>query len=75
MYRLADAVQRIFDPLYKSERAPCSTAPVRSSHDGNGDQNVALNSTPQVRGSLRKPVRLLKSMAPTIASSSVMLRP
>jgi hypothetical protein len=28
MYRLADALQRIFDPLYKSERAPWSTAPV-----------------------------------------------
>lgn len=39
------------------------------------DQNVALNSTPQVRGSFMKPVRLLKSMPPTIASSSVMLRP
>ena len=30
------------------------------------DQNLALNCTPQVRGSLTKPVRLLKSMPPTM---------
>jgi len=38
-------------------------------------QKRALNSMPHVRGSLRKPVRLLKSMPPTMTSSSVMLRP
>lgn len=38
-------------------------------------QNFAVNSTPQVRGSLMNPVRLLKSMPPTMRAESVMLRP
>ena len=38
-------------------------------------QNFAVNSTPYVRGSLRKPVRLLKSIAPTTRVWSVRLRP
>lgn len=38
-------------------------------------QNFAVNSTPNVRGSLRKPVRLLKSIAPTTRTWSVRLRP
>jgi len=35
----------------------------------------ALTCTPQVRGSLMKPVRLLKSMPPTMRVWLVMLRP
>jgi len=38
-------------------------------------QNRAVNSNPYVRGSLMKPVRLLKSMPPTMRVWSVMLRP
>jgi TPR repeat protein len=38
-------------------------------------QNFALNCTPKICGSFRKPVRLLKSMPPVATSSSVMLRP
>src|SRR5690606_32253121 len=38
-------------------------------------QKRVRSSTPQVRGSLRKPVRLLKSIAPTTRVWSVMLRP
>ena len=38
-------------------------------------QNLALNSKPTVRGSLMKPVRLLKSMPPTMRAWLVMLRP
>ena len=38
-------------------------------------QKRALNCRPQVRGSLSMPVRLLKSIADTAVSSSVMLRP
>src|SRR3546814_10371780 len=38
-------------------------------------QNFAVKSTPIVRGSLMKPVRLLKSMPPTMRVVSVMLRP
>jgi hypothetical protein len=37
----------------------------QSCKDGGGLQNVALNCAPKVRGSLMKPVRLLKSMPPT----------
>ncbi len=40
-----------------------------------GSQKLALNCTPKVRGSLMKPVRLLKSMPPTIRIWLVMLRP
>lgn len=39
------------------------------------NQKRAVNSRPHSRGSFRKPVRLLKSIAPTTTSSSVMLRP
>ena len=38
-------------------------------------QNVALNCTPYVRGSLTMPVRLLNSMAPRAWTWLVMLRP
>ena len=52
---------------------------IRKAHDqvqlASTRQNLALNCTPQICGSLRKPVRLLKSMAPTATTSSVMLRP
>ncbi len=39
------------------------------------DQKRARSSTPTIRGSLVKPVRLLKSMPPRTLISSVMLRP
>jgi chitinase len=38
-------------------------------------QNFIVNSAPTVRGSLMNPVRLLKSIAPTMRVWSVMLRP
>ena len=38
-------------------------------------QNVVFTSTPQVRGSLMKPVRLSKSIAPSREMWLVMLRP
>ena len=41
----------------------------------NGSQYFNVASMPKTRGLFTKPVRLLKSIAPTRRSSSVMLRP